>query len=90
MDKIITGLALYIKNDKGNLVDLGSMCAKDIYKILMKKKVNIPTTRMKWTQILGDCEEIHLAGYWKYWSSLPYRLTHEVRLQSFQLQNPSM
>lgn len=79
-------MVLYIKNDKGNLADLGGMHAKDIYKILMKKKIKTPTARYKWMQILNDCEEIQLAGHWTYWLFLPNKHTREVRLKSFQFR----
>lgn len=77
-------IGLYVKDIDDKMVDFDILSTKRLYKILMAKKGHIPTAQLKWCEIFQDVEEIHLAGRWKFWYNLPYKISREVKLQSFQ------
>lgn len=84
LQREIEGQGLYIVDSKGSQVDAGLLSAKDFYLILSKKKTRKVAAKIKWAQILDTFEEAQLEGSWSYWFSLPYKVSREVRLQSFQ------
>lgn len=52
----------------------------------MKSKEGIPTSQVKWQSLFVNEEEVYLEARWKFWYLLPYRISREVRLQSFQFR----
>lgn len=77
-------MGLFIKNVRGQSVDLEQLSTKDLYKTLMCKKDHISSAQRKWCNIFYNEEEIQLAGRWVFWFNLPYKTTREVKYQSFQ------
>lgn len=84
IDKVNRNPGLVIINDRGVMTYLGDMSTKDMYKALRCKRTIVPTARKKWVELLEDFEEVQRIGSWKRWYLLPYELTREGRLQSFQ------
>lgn len=77
-------VGLYIKDIDGKLVDLDILSTKQLYKILLAGRKHTPTAQLKWREIFSEVEEMQIEGRWKYWYNLPYRISREVKLQSFQ------
>lgn len=86
MDKEVNEVGLYIAGVDGRLLDLGNMSTKELYQVLMKGKSRNIAAKASWIKEFEDYEGIDSERLWGYWYSLPYLLTREVRLQSFQIR----
>lgn len=84
IDREINAVGLYVKDPRGQLTDITRLHAKDIYKTCISKKPWVPTARVKWQSILPLYEEVGRVETWTKWYRLPYVISREVRLQSFQ------
>lgn len=56
---------------------------KVVYKVLLWTESKTPTAVLTWRRMCPQQEHIDSDGMWEHWWQLPYRLTREVRLQSF-------
>lgn len=84
MNSVVRKLGLFIPDGKGELVDLENLAIKEIYRSILNKSDWTPTARSKWQTILAEHEEVHRVGTWMALFRLPYKISREVRLQSFQ------
>lgn len=74
---------LYIKNMDGKMIEVSSLTAKGIYKILSLSHKTSNTCMDRWIRVYPNeaifCSDFH----WRQWLLLPYQITHEVQLQNF-------
>lgn len=80
----VNGIGLYVMNSSGILTDLAHLHANDIYKACINKSTWEPTSRGKWLSIYPLDDDVVRIGAWREWYQLPYKISREVRLQSFQ------
>lgn len=82
-DSEVVGSGLFVPNDRGELVDLSNITVKMIYKVRIWADAKVPTSVRKWQELYEGSEWVDSEGMWEHWRRLPFRLTREVRLQSF-------
>lgn len=75
--------SLFLQNERGEWVDLHSLSAKQVYGIFENTKPKIYSNRDRWMKAYEGDLAFSSPEKWKEWSLLPYRITHEVQLQSF-------
>lgn len=86
IDKEVNPVGLYVKGVRDNQIDLGNMATKELYQVLMQSKKHKIAAKAAWTREFEDIEGILSDLNWTYWYSLPFSITREVRLQSFQFR----
>lgn len=74
---------LFVQNEKGEWVDIHSLSAKHIYAIFEGKKPEGYTCRQRWLKAYEGDSAFNSQEKWRDWSLLPYKISHEVQLQSF-------
>lgn len=83
IDPVLSDSCLYIKNEKGEWVDFQNLSTKSIYPILEQRKPKGYTCADRWIKAYEDEEAFGSEQMWKSWNTLPYKITHEVQLQTF-------
>lgn len=86
INKRVNPIGLYILGPENKAVDLGNLSTKELYMALMMKKKCKVSARVSWIKEFEDYDGIESELKWDYWYFLPYLLTREVRLQSFQFR----
>lgn len=86
MNKSTNEVGLYISGVDGGQLDLGVMSTKELYKVLMIGKKRDVAARASWVKEFEDYDWVDTDLCWKHWYSLPYTVSREVRLQSFQFR----
>lgn len=82
----LSASSLYIMNEKREWVDIQLLSAKQIYAIFEDRKPEGYTCRERWLKAYDGDETFDSLEKWREWSLLPYRISHEVQLQSFALK----
>lgn len=82
-DSEVMGAGLFVPNDKGELVDLANITVKAVYRVRIWTEARVPTAVRRWQELYEGSEWVESEGMWEHWRRLPFRLTREVRLQSF-------
>lgn len=77
---------LYLKNEKSEWVELHSLNAKKIYKIFENKKPPGYTCSLRWLRAYNEDPIFDSDTRWMDWFLMPYRITHEIQLQSFMFR----
>lgn len=86
MDKRVNPVGLYIAGVDGRLLDLGNMSTKELYQVLMKGKNPRVAAKASWIREFEDYDGVDSDLQWAYWYKVPYLISREVRLQSFQFK----
>lgn len=82
-DQILPPYSLYVKNEKGEWIDILTTSTKKIYVIFESRKPEGYTCRERWMKAYEGDEAFSSNTKWRSWSLLPYKISHEVQLQSF-------
>lgn len=83
VDSDVVGAGLFVPNGKGDLVDLVEVTVKMVYNVRNWTEARTPTSVKRWQELYDGSEWMDSDGMWDHWRRLPFRLTREVRLQSF-------
>lgn len=75
--------SLYVRNEKGEWVDIQLSSAKQIYAIFEGKKTKGYTCCERWLKAYDEDDAFNSKEEWKRWFLLPYQLSHKVQLKSF-------
>lgn len=82
-DTRIPTQALMIQNEEQEWVYFHLQSAKKIYMILESKKPKVYSCSDRWLKAYEGDEAFSPGPNWKLWHLLPYKISHEVQLQSF-------
>lgn len=74
--------SLYVRNEKGEWIDIYLLSAKQIYAIFEDRKSEGYTCQERWLKAYDGDNAFNSRQKWREWSLLPYQLSHEVQLQS--------
>lgn len=55
-----------------------------MYELLLQKDKKTPTARDRWKEYFINDGIVQTEEIWKFWNSMPYQVSREVKLQSFQ------
>lgn len=80
----LTGL--FIPDSHGTMTDLGKISTKELYEILLQRNKKVPTARARWKEYFINDGIVQTDDIWKFWNLVPYQLSREVKLQSFQFR----
>lgn len=86
VDKHVPEYSLVVKNEKQDWVDFQGLSAKRLYSMFENKKSNIYSCSDRWLRAYNGDETFAPGPSWQEWHILPYRLSHEVQLQSFHFR----
>lgn len=79
----LPGTSLFVQNHKLQWVDIHALSSKQIYKTLEGRKPAPYPCFQRWLRAYGGDETFNDGPAWRQWFLLPYKITHEVQLQSF-------
>lgn len=83
IDPILSEFGLYITNEKGEWVDFQRITTKNIYNVWEHRKPKGYTCADRWLKAYDGDEVFQSEQRWRAWHTLPYKISHEVQLQSF-------
>lgn len=83
VDPVLSGPCLYIKNEKGTWADFQRLTTKNIYTNFEQRKSKGYTCADRWLKAYDREEVFGSEQRWRSWNTLPYKITHEVQLQTF-------
>lgn len=75
--------SLYVRNERAVWVDIRKISSKQIYIIFESRKPEGYTCLEQWMKAYEGDEAFSSCSKWAKWCLLPYKISHEVQLQSF-------
>lgn len=83
VDSLFPAHSLVVRNEKGDWVDFRVQTAKNFYRIFESRRGDVYSIPDRWLKAYNGDETFAHGPNWQEWYLLPYRLSHEVQLQSF-------